>query len=178
MASVYHRLAFRGLLAEGLWVQTREAAFSRTPLGSNGELGLRPWEGLSLAAWNLSNVGDAARGTAAATPFAVSGFSLVVRQPPAGGRRSSGWDSWRWAIEPSWFTPPALAHRLATLPAWLAPLDAALGVNEPGEGSRHHLNPSPSLAGPPPRVVVSRPWEHGSRRGNPNLQDTRTNLPT
>ena len=54
VASVYHRLAFRGLLAEGL-----------------GELGLHQPRVLSLAAWSLSNAGDAARGTAAASRFAA-----------------------------------------------------------------------------------------------------------
>ena len=66
-----HRLSFRGLPAEGLWDQTHEAASFPIPLGTNGELGLQPQEGLSWAAWSFSNAGDAARGTAAASRFAT-----------------------------------------------------------------------------------------------------------
>ena len=66
-----HRLAFRGLLAEGLGDQTLEAASFPTPLGTNGELGLQSQEVLSLAAWSLSNAGDATRDAAAASLFGV-----------------------------------------------------------------------------------------------------------
>ena len=66
-----HRLSFRGLPAEGLGVETHEAASFPTPLSTNGELRLQPPEGLSLAAWSLSNARDAARGNAAASRFSV-----------------------------------------------------------------------------------------------------------
>ena len=150
VASVYHRLAFRGLLAEGL-----------------GELGLHQPRVLSLAAWSLSNAGDATRDAAAATPFAVLDL-LGVRQQPAWGRRSSGWASWRWAVESSWLSPPArLIGQHCCQPGSrhsLRPLSASMSR---ASALAATWTPTPSLAGPPPRVVVSG-------RGNMVLKPTIT----
>ena len=157
-----HRLTFRGLLTEGLGDNSNEAAASPIRrVGSDGELGLWPRESLSWAAWSLSNVGDAARGTAAASRFASDllgcaaatgrGQGFFGRGISAVGRRTV------------LFAPPAWGPWPAPMPALLAPLAAAASSNNAlGECSRSHIDPTPSLAGQPPGVVVSRPWEHGS----------------